>query len=120
MSNLVDHATRELKEASVDAELSKIIVEMIRTFASYGHSGSSAEYAANLVNALLRFQVLTPITDDPSTWEHHPEEGWGEPGGVWQNRRNSKAFSTDGGKTYRLLGDSQSEPWSELFTSVAS
>ena len=46
-----------------------------------------------------------PLTDDPYEWQYHGEDLWGSKEGIWQNKRNSEAFSNDGGQTYYLLSE---------------
>lgn len=103
--NLVEHAKSELIRAGVEPEYQGPIVDMIRIFSDMGHSGTSEEYVRGIVCDLLDRKNLTPLTDDPDEWEHHGAEMWGEKGGIWQNRRNPKAFSRDRGKHYWLLED---------------
>lgn len=100
MSNLVEHAKRELALADNDVDFNECIIKAVEAFASYGHSGGSAAYAIPMLNALLLFKNLTPLTDDPKEWNEVGD-------GVWQSARNSEAFSTDGGKTYYLLSERQ-------------
>jgi hypothetical protein len=109
MTNLVEHAKEELKRAGVEKEYADPIVDMVRIFSDMGHSGTSEEYVRGIVTDLLARNNLTPLTDDPSEWIHHGEEMWGEKGGIWQNIRNSRAFSRDGGKHYWLLEDRPNE-----------
>jgi hypothetical protein len=106
-SNLVQHARRELALAGNDAEFNTAMVNAVRAFASYGHSGGSASIAIPMLNDLLCQKNLTPLTDASSEWNHVGAEEWpdGTKEGVWQNCRNSEAFSKDGGKTYTLLSD---------------
>lgn len=104
-SNLVDHARRELAIIGEDEWTTEGVVKIIRAFADMGHSGGSAYAVTEYLERLLRFQPLTDITDDPEDWIHHGEDVWGEPGGIWQCRRNGEAFSRDGGKTYYLVGE---------------
>jgi hypothetical protein len=110
MSNLVEHAKRELaliggEDDEMQQLMNKNIIEMVEVFSKAGHSGFSAEHAIQTLEKLLRFENLTPLTDDPDEWNHVHETVWGAPNGVWQNRRNSEAFSEDGGKTYYLLSE---------------
>jgi hypothetical protein len=100
-SNLYQHAKRELELAGVEKDiygqmLPNAILEIVRTFAKQGHSGMSAAYSLHLLDKLLRYEHLTPITDNPEDWmnvsEYLP--------GTWQCRRNPALFSADGGKTY--------------------
>lgn len=105
MSNLVTHARRELVLIGEDPETIDGLLKVIQAFADMGHSGGSASIAIPMINALLQFKNLSPLTDDPGEWVHHTAEQWGEPGGVWQNKRNGEAFSNDGGYNYYLLSE---------------
>lgn len=95
MSNLVEHAKRELALLDNDEEFNESIIKAVEAFASYGHSGGSASYAIPILTELLQFHNLQPITDNPEEWMEVGE-------GVWQNTRRPDAFSNDGGQTYRL------------------
>lgn len=105
MSNLVDHAKRELAllhpGESAD-ELQKLIedfvVETVQKFSEMGHSGSSAAYTTGVLTRLLEFRNLRGLTNDPNEWIEVGD-------GLWQNVRNSEAFSTNGGETYTLLSE---------------
>lgn len=103
MSNLVEHARYELELLGEEPETIEGYLKVVQAFADMGHSGASAEVAIPTLERLLRFMNLTPLTDDPAEWEHHGEVMF-PPVGVWQSRRCSEAFSTDGGKTYHLVG----------------
>lgn len=105
MSNLVEHARRELALAGNDEDFNESIIKAVEAFASFGHSGGSASIAIPMLNDLLQFKNLTPLTNDPEEWQEHSPEQWDGEKGVWQSRRNSKAFSDDGGTTYYLLSD---------------
>jgi hypothetical protein len=106
MSNLVEHARRELKllgetdQAYVDG-----ILKMIQAFADMGHSGGSASVAIPTINALLQFKNLTPLTDNPNEWTHISDDMTIDGKSIWQNNRNPEAFSNDKGKTYYLLSE---------------
>lgn len=103
--NIVDHAQAELERISEEPRTIEGYLDMIRIFSRMGHSGGSASVFIPVLNALLRYENLSPLTDDPEEWVHHDETVWGERGGIWQNTRNSKAFSKDGGKTYYLVDE---------------
>lgn len=104
-SNLVKHAEHELNLIGEEPEVIEGYLKVVRAFADMGHSGGSAMVAIPVLNKLLQYQPLYPLTDDPEEWYYHDETIWGAPGGIWQNKRNGEAFSTDGGKTYTLLSD---------------
>lgn len=104
-SNLVAHARRELELIGEDPDVIHGYLNVIQAFADMGHSGGSASVAIPTLNELLQFKNLMPLTDDPDDWIRHTEKVWGEPGGIWQNRRNGECFSKDGGRTYTMLSD---------------
>lgn len=97
-SNLVKHARRELNLAGNDEHFNTSIIKAVGAFASYVHSGGSASVAIPMLYTLLLQKNLTPLTDNPQEWNQHEED-------IWQSRRNSEAFSKDGGKTYFLLSE---------------
>lgn len=98
MSNLVIHAKRELQIIGEDDDVVEGYLKVIQAFADMGHSGGSAAMAIPVINALLQYKNLAPLTNDPVEWiEVGPE--------VWQNTRNSEAFSHDHGEYYYLLSD---------------
>lgn len=108
MSNLVEHAKRELEalgQTKEDPAFAASIIKAVEGFVTYGHSGGSHSVAVAMLTELLNFHNIAPLTDDPDEWYHHGEDVWGEPGGIWQNKRNGEAFSKDGGKTYYLLSE---------------
>ena len=97
-SNLVAHAKRELEMIGEEPEIIEGYLKMIQIFADMGHSGGSASVFIPTLNQLLQFKNLSPLTDKADDWiEVGPF--------MWQNRRNSEAFSQDGGKTYTLISD---------------
>lgn len=100
-SNLVAHARTELELLGEDEPMRTHLLGLVELFAAGGHSGSSAEYAIERLGQLLRYEHLTPLTDDPSEWEDRSEIS-GYP--IWQSNRNPKVFSNDGGKTWWFLG----------------
>lgn len=102
MSNLVEHARRELELIGEDPVYSASLVAAVAAFGSFGHSGASAEMARAQLHALLGFEALSPLSSDPAEWCDVAEVS-GIP--LWQNRRNPAAFSEDCGKTYHLVSE---------------
>lgn len=104
-SHLVTHARRELDlvgQTAEDPAYAESIVKAVEAFASYGHSGGSASCAIDQLTALLSFQNLAPLTDNPDEWQNVSEMSGSA---LWQNRRNPTAFSEDAGHTYWVTGD---------------
>lgn len=118
MSNLVNHAKRELKlagfptkpviepgyEIDYDYEVAQAVLELVEKFAGQHHSGLSASMVIDLTQRLLNFEALTKLTDDPLDWNLVGDK-------MWQSRRQSDSFSKDGGKTYYRL-DERRRWWS--------
>lgn len=111
MSNLVDHAKRELSRTEEDQEFIDSIVTAIERFASYGHSGSSALAAIEILGRLLRFENLTPLTDDPAEWIEVSDDP------LWQSKRNPEAFSVDKGRTFYTLSSNSNRPTMRVMVS---
>lgn len=105
-SPLVAHARRELRIIGEDPDTIRGLCRVVQAFADMGHSGGSAHFAALYLDKLLRYQPLSDLTDDPGEWIDRHAEGM-TPTPLWQSKRNSEAFSTDGGKTYYLLSEQE-------------
>lgn len=108
-SGLVNHARTELtlaglldKDSDYDGMLGEAALEIIGVFARQGHSGYSAAMTTDIVNRLMRYEPLTPLTYAPDEWNDVSEMS-GTP--MWQNRRKSSVFSTDHGLTHYDLDD---------------
>jgi len=106
MTNLQDHARRELEMVGEDPDVIAWYLTVIEAFEAAGHSGGSASVAIPTLNRLLQFQNLMPLTDSPDEWLDRSLLGGTL---MWQNMRDSSAFSEDGGKTYYLLDEWDSE-----------
>lgn len=99
MSNLVKHAESELRRAGpfggvYGGELGRATLELVRLFSDQGHSGASAALTIELASRLMRFEPLTPLTDDPLEWMDIDGRG------LLQSTRQPSAFSRNGGRTY--------------------
>jgi len=113
MANLLKHAEHELKllggdDDGMQSVMNKHILEMVRVFGDEGHSGFSASYAVNLLEKLLRFEPLKPLTGEDDEWNDVSEHG----GGVmkWQNKRCSHVFKDVDGRAYDIEGKIFREP----------
>jgi hypothetical protein len=101
MSHLGSHARYELELVGEEPEIIDWYVKVVETFAEFGHTGESAEYTTRVLEQLLRYKNLTPLTDDPAEWLDVTEYTE-QKSKLWQSVRNSAAFSTTEGKTYIL------------------
>lgn len=106
MSHLGSHARYELELVGEEEEIIDWYVKVVETFAEFGHTGQSAEYTTRVLEQLLRYKNLTPLTDDPAEWldvTEYTAEGTK----LWQSVRNSAAFSATEGKTYTLIHEKE-------------
>ena len=99
-SNLVAHARRELERIGEEPATIDWYLSVVRAYTAFGHSGTSAAVMLPMLERLLRFKPLSELTDDPAEWEDRSELN-GMP--WWQNVRDSRAMSHDGGITYWMV-----------------
>jgi hypothetical protein len=117
MSQMLSFAKEELRRIRGDEPdemqdmIEAHILKMVELFSQEGHSGSSAPYCINILNKVLRFEPLTPLTGDADEWNEVGE-------GMWQNRRCSHVFK-DGadGQAYDIQGRVFTDPDGCSFTS---
>jgi len=89
------------------------IIELLEAFAAQGHSGSSAHYALNLFEKLVRFDPISPLTGNDDEWEDVGD-------GLYQNKRDSEVFKEDGKAAYWIRGKVFREPNGTCFTNSDS
>jgi hypothetical protein len=104
-STLAQYARAELARAALfeadsdyEGQLGEAVMELIHVFSSQGHSGYSAAMTVELFSRLAAWKPLSRITSNPAEWV---DVG----GGMWQNNRQSSAFSYDGGQTWYDIDD---------------
>jgi hypothetical protein len=71
---------------------------MIEVFSDEGHSGFSANYAVAILQKLLKFEPLSPLTGEDSEWNLISEKE-----NLYQNKRCSHVFR-ENGKAYDING----------------
>ena len=90
------------------------ILKMVNVFAEEGHSGFSAEYAISILQKLLRFEPLSPLTGEDDEWRLC-EYSEGE---TYQNKRLSRVFKEGkDGQAYDINGKVFVEPNGASYTS---
>ncbi|QGZ17272.1 hypothetical protein SEA_GIANTSBANE_68 [Arthrobacter phage Giantsbane] len=107
-SNLIKHARHELELIGEEPAVIDWYLRVIKEYSSFGHSGGSAWATIGVLDELLRFHPLTELTDDPEEWDHIAEEMAGQPD-LWQNKRDGRCFSNDGGVTYHNIHEPKDE-----------
>ncbi|MEU2589672.1 hypothetical protein ACI2JA_19685 [Alkalihalobacillus sp. NPDC078783] len=126
----LEFAKNELKRLGgendeMQQEINKGILEIVKLFSEQGHSGSTASYSLSILERLLDFKPVTPLTGE--------EDEWGEPYDVkdrmqmQQNKRCSSVFRMhyDNATAYdieaKVVSDDGGETWfqsKESFTPI--
>ena len=88
---MLDYAKRELDRIKKDEDgmqeaINNDILEIVKIFSEQGHSGFSAGYALSVLERLLRFKPITPLTGEDDEWNECSTKG------VMQNKRCSSVF----------------------------
>lgn len=112
-------------EDEINSAMRKHILSIIKIFADEGHSGLSAAYAISVLDKLLRFEPLTPLTGEDDEWTDVAEMNDGKP--LFQNKRCSRIFKDDSG-SYDVEGivfhtwemDEDGNPYQYSFTNSDS
>lgn len=106
---LVEYAKNELelaglfdKDSDYNGGIGEAALEIIKVFAKQGHSGGSAAITISVVENLMRFKPLTPLTSNADEWLDRSEMS-SEP--MWQSKRQPSCFSKDGGKSWYDIDD---------------
>lgn len=109
MSNLVDYATEELNRAGLldtasdyDGMLGEAVLDLVKAFSKQGHSGASAATTVSLLERLLRYEPLTPLTFARDEWI---DQSYASGTSLWQNKRDSRIFTEDEASTYYSVDD---------------
>ena len=96
MSNLIEHARKELELAGWFKEdgmyggmIGVAVMDLIEKFSGEGHSGQSASICTKLFGALSQFEPLTPLTGEDGEWMEYAN-------GRFQNKRCSHIFKENG------------------------
>jgi hypothetical protein len=118
MSNLKTYAIDELtrigmygSDDEMNNEMCNHILKMIDVFDEEGHSGFSAEYAINILQKLLRWEPLSPLTGGDDEWCEVSD-------GIFQNKRLSRVFKNGkDGQAYDIRGKVFVEPDGCSYTS---
>jgi len=135
MSNIQDFAVEELKrcgyqfdedgypvedpddEFDINAEMCMCVMEVLEVFEKQGHSGMSASYAISILEKVMRFEPLTPLTGDDDEWNDVSEFGDGSPN--FQNKRCSHVFK-DAEGVYDIDGKIFIDPDGGSYTNTNS
>ena len=98
--SLLTYAEAELNRIPKDEDgtqslINEDILNIIKIFGEQGHSGISANYAISVLERLLRFKPLSPLTGEDDEWN---DTGYGS----FQNKRCSSVFKNKDGRCYDI------------------
>lgn len=105
--NILSFAEQELdiigmtgdSEDEINLAMRKHILHMVKEFSDEGHSGFSAPYAVSILQKLLMYEPLTPLTGEDSEWVDLMDDG-----SMLQNKRCSHVFKDSDGRAYDIQG----------------
>lgn len=98
MGNLSNYARRELDRIESDGDgmqtmINNHVMDMITLFEDFSHSGLTANYTIGILERLLRYLPLEPLTGEDSEWDKIGN-------GKYQNNRCFHVFKDEDGKPY--------------------
>lgn len=95
------------KDSDYEGMIGDGIMEIVKVFSKQDHSGFSAGMVKSILDKLLSWQNLTPLTASPDEWMNVSEVSGldGETNTMHQSRRNPVCFSDDAMKSYYNLDD---------------
>lgn len=123
MSNLLAHAKHELsllrggdEPDEMQDAIEAHILKMVELFADEGHTGMSAGYAIQILEKVLRYEPITPLTGADDEWtdlEYAPDM-------KYQNKRCGHVFKGADGRAYDSEGRIFRDPDGSCYTSQGS
>ena len=124
MSNLIEHARRELQavgmfdhDSDYEGMLGDAVMELVSVFSKQEHSGFSASMCINLFKTVASYEPLAPLTGSADEWVDVSEVSEGT---LWQNKRCSHVFKRGDGTAYDIQGKVFREPSGACYTNSDS
>lgn len=106
MSNLLAHAKEELRRLRGPSDepdemqdaIEANVLRIVEAFAEGGHGGSSAAYTLGILEKVLAFEPITPLTGDDGEWfvHNYNDECYA------QNKRCGNVFKRRNGTAYDI------------------
>lgn len=102
MTGLLEHAAGELERSGLGERTTATVVAVLRVLLEHGGKPGELSRLLDLAARLVLRQPLSALTRHPLEW-NDVSSVVGSP--MWQSARDSRAFSTDGGRTYTYQDD---------------
>ena len=99
---LTDKVDEEDLDSRMDAHMYRHLIHMVEEFCKEGHSGFSANYAANILEKLFKYEPLSPLSGKDDEWEDVSEITNNK--GYFQNKRCGRVMKQNDGKAYDSSG----------------
>lgn len=128
--SLLDHAERELDlmgmqdDGDMNGMMRRHILHMVKEFSNEGHSGFSASYAIQVLEKLLKFEPITPLTGEDWEWNDVSEISGDT---LYQNARCGRVFKNkdgaydiDGKVFWSWMTDDNGEKFKSYYTNRES
>ena len=118
LKRLEDLCQDDNEALELQKHITSDVMQIVDTFSNQQHSGFSADYLLNIMERVLRYKPLTPLTGNDDEWEDCSQYGMED----MQNKRcpsvfkrpdgtaywvEGKIFSDNGGKTWYTSKDSR-------------
>lgn len=91
----IEKGCKDEESLSMQQAIDKNILELINVFSNQHHSGFTAAYVIDILQRLLHYKPLTPLTGEDDEWEDVTSYGYDTP--TFQNKRCSAVFKDDKG-----------------------
>ena len=91
----IEKGCKDEESLSMQQAIDKNILELINVFSNQHHSGFTATYVIDILQRLLHYKPLTPLTGEDDEWEDVTSYGYDTP--TFQNKRCSAVFKDDKG-----------------------
>lgn len=91
----IEKGCEDKESLSMQQTIDKNILELIDVFSNQHHSGFTAAYVIDILQRLLHYKPLTPLTGEDDEWEDVTSYGYDTP--TFQNKRCSAVFKDDKG-----------------------
>lgn len=100
-------------ELNTQTAINKSILDIVKVFSDQHFTGTTASYCLEILNRLLNYKPLTPLTGDGSEWEDISQYGASDT--CYQNKRYPAVFKDRDGKAYdvesKIFSDDNGHTW---------
>lgn len=101
------------EELNTQTAINRSILDIVRVFSDQHFTGNTASYCLEILNRLLKYKPLTPLTGNDSEWEDITQYGSNDT--CYQNKRYPAVFKDKDGKAYdvesKIFSDDNGHTW---------